>query len=75
MEKHAVLSMDVEDWYHLYYFLGKADRSKTMLDGFLNYIELMNKNNILFLHLRKFWKFVINKTVLVTGICGMVVIC
>lgn len=46
MNKTAVLSMDVEDWYHLYYFLGKADKNYTMLDGFKNYIELMNKNDI-----------------------------
>jgi len=44
--KYAVLSMDVEDWYHLYYFKGKADTSYSMLDGFTNYIELMNKYNI-----------------------------
>ena len=25
--KFAVLSMDVEDWYHLYYFMGKADKN------------------------------------------------
>lgn len=44
--KVAVLSMDVEDWYHLYYFLGKADNSYSMIDGFENYMELMNKHNI-----------------------------
>lgn len=45
-QKRAVLSMDVEDWYHLYYFLGKADTSYSMLDGFENYVELLNKHNI-----------------------------
>lgn len=45
-QKYAVLSMDVEDWYHLYYFLGKADKTYSMLDGFTNYVELLNKHNI-----------------------------
>lgn len=38
--------MDVEDWYHLYYFLGKADTTYSMLDGFTNYVELLNKHKI-----------------------------
>lgn len=46
MNKTAVLSMDVEDWYHLYYFLDKADKSYSMLDGFTNYIDLLNKHDI-----------------------------
>lgn len=46
MNKYAILSMDVEDWYHLYYFLGKADKSYSMLDGFTNYMDLLNKHNI-----------------------------
>ncbi|MBE6903299.1 MAG: DUF3473 domain-containing protein [Ruminococcaceae bacterium] len=45
-KKYAVLSMDVEDWYHLYYFLGKADTSYSMLDGFTNYVDLLNSHNI-----------------------------
>ena len=45
-KKYAVLSMDVEDWHQLYYFLGKADTSYSMLDGFENYIELLNKANV-----------------------------
>ena len=44
--KYAVLSMDVEDWYQLYYFLGKADTSYSMLDGFENYVELLNKAGV-----------------------------
>lgn len=43
--KNAILSMDIEDWYHLYYFMGKADTSFSMLDGFTNYVDLMNKHN------------------------------
>ena len=46
MKKYAVLSMDVEDWYHLYYFAGKADESYSMMDGFGNYVELLNRNDI-----------------------------
>ena len=46
MNKCAVLSMDVEDWYHLYYFMGKADKSYSMMDGFDNYVELLNRHNI-----------------------------
>ncbi len=45
-KKYAVLSMDIEDWYQLYYFLGKADTSYSMLDGFVNYVELLNKYDI-----------------------------
>ena len=45
-KKYAVLSMDVEDWYHLNYFQDKADTSYSMLDGFTNYIELLNKHKI-----------------------------
>ncbi len=44
--KYAILSMDVEDWYHLYYFLDKADKSYSMLDGFTSYIDLLNKHNV-----------------------------
>lgn len=46
-QKFAVLSMDIEDWYHLDYFSGKqVDRSRSMLDGVINYIELLGKYNI-----------------------------
>ena len=45
-KKYAVLSMDVEDWHQLYYFLGKADTSYSMLDGFENYVELLNKEGV-----------------------------
>lgn len=38
--------MDIEDWYHLNYFLGKADKSYSMLDGFGNYVDLLNRHNI-----------------------------
>lgn len=39
--------MDVEDWYHLDYLQGKnIDKTQTMLDGFLNYIEILNAHNL-----------------------------
>lgn len=46
-KKYAILSMDVEDWYHLDYFQGKnLYKTKSMLDGFVNYIDLLNRHNI-----------------------------
>jgi len=46
-KKYAVLSMDVEDWYHLDYFTGKtADKSASMMDGFTRYIELLNARKL-----------------------------
>ncbi len=45
--KYAVLSMDIEDWYHLDYFQGKkCDKNFSMLDGFYNYLELLDTYNI-----------------------------
>lgn len=45
--KYAVLSMDIEDWYHLDYFSGRQlDKSHSMLDGVVNFIELLDKYNI-----------------------------
>lgn len=41
--KKAILTMDVEDWYHLDYFdRNKCDTSQTMLDGLDEYIEFIN---------------------------------
>lgn len=45
-KKYAILSMDVEDWHQLYYFFGKADTSYSMLDGFENYVELLNNAGV-----------------------------
>jgi polysaccharide deacetylase family protein (PEP-CTERM system associated) len=46
-KKYAVLSMDIEDWYHLDYFSGKKlDKSYSMLDGLTNYIDLLNKHDV-----------------------------
>ncbi|MBR5192041.1 MAG: polysaccharide deacetylase family protein [Clostridia bacterium] len=44
--KFAILSMDIEDWYHLYYFISKADKNYSMIDGFTNYVDLLNKYNV-----------------------------
>ncbi len=46
LNKYAVLSMDVEDWHQLYYLIGKADTSYTMLDGFKNYVDLLNQSGL-----------------------------
>ena len=46
-KKYAVLSMDIEDWYHLDYFSGKeVDKSRSMLDGLINYIDLLSKYGV-----------------------------
>lgn len=47
MTRWAVLSMDVEDWYHLDYFQGAAhDRSGSMLDGLDIYVDLLEERGI-----------------------------
>lgn len=46
-KKYAILSMDIEDWYHLdYYSKFQLDKTKSMLDGLTNYIDLLNQHNI-----------------------------
>ena len=41
--KKAILSLDVEDWFHLDYFnRGECDTSQSLLDGVDNYLELLN---------------------------------
>lgn len=46
-QKYAVLSMDIEDWYHLDYFAGKAcDRTYSMLDGLDAYQQVMESHQI-----------------------------
>ena len=45
--KYAILSMDVEDWYHLDYFQNlKCDRLYSMLDGLENYAQILESNEI-----------------------------
>ncbi len=47
MKRYAVLSMDVEDWYHLDYFSGLApDRSSSLLDGLDVYLSLLERHSI-----------------------------
>ena len=47
MTRYAVLSMDLEDWYHLDYFQGIApDRSASMLDGLDVYLSLLERHSI-----------------------------
>jgi polysaccharide deacetylase family protein (PEP-CTERM system associated) len=47
VKRYAVLSMDVEDWYHLDYFAGLApDRSSSMLDGLDVYLSLLERHSI-----------------------------
>ena len=47
MNRYAVLSMDVEDWYHLDYFSGlSSGRSTSMLDGLDVYLSLLERHSI-----------------------------
>ncbi|MCF8037191.1 MAG: polysaccharide deacetylase family protein [Desulfobacteraceae bacterium] len=46
MRPTAVLSLDMEDWYHLDYFSGKERSDYTMLDGIDVYRNLLDKFNI-----------------------------
>jgi nucleoside-diphosphate-sugar epimerase len=45
--KFAVLSLDVEDWYHLDYFRDSAcDRNWSLLDGLDNYNEILENHKV-----------------------------
>ncbi len=47
MTCHAVLSMDIEDWYHLGILEGHScDQSYTILDGLDRYIELLESHGV-----------------------------
>lgn len=46
MKKYAVITMDVEDWYHTYFPECEVDRSITLLDGLDVALEIMDKNSI-----------------------------
>ena len=42
--KYAVLSMDIEDWYHLDYFQDRnCDRQASVLDGLDEYVAILNE--------------------------------
>ena len=45
--KKAILSMDIEDWYHLDYFdKNECDKKYSMLDGLDVYADILTKNKI-----------------------------
>lgn len=45
--KYAILSMDIENWFHLDYFRNKeCDQSYSMLDGLDSYLDIIDSNNI-----------------------------
>ncbi|KPE49839.1 polysaccharide deacetylase family protein [Chryseobacterium indologenes] len=47
MRKFAVLSMDVEDWYHLDYFnKDECNQNQSTLDGLDIYLDLLDRYNI-----------------------------
>jgi len=47
MTRVALLSMDVEDWYHLEYFRGSAGaRAGTMLDGVRRFREVLDEEGV-----------------------------
>jgi polysaccharide deacetylase family protein (PEP-CTERM system associated) len=47
VKRYAVLSMDVEDWYHLDYFSGLSpERSSSLLDGLDVYLSLLERHSI-----------------------------
>src|SRR5690554_2563056 len=47
MKKYTVLSMDVEDWYHLDYFdKNNCDQSQTTLDGLDVFLKILDEYNV-----------------------------
>jgi polysaccharide deacetylase family protein (PEP-CTERM system associated) len=45
--KYAILSMDIENWYHLDYFKGKeCDQNYSMLDGLDSYLDIIDSHKI-----------------------------
>lgn len=46
MKKYAVITMDVEDWYHTYFPDYDVDRSQTLLDGLDVALDIMERKNI-----------------------------
>ena len=46
MKKYAVITMDVEDWYHTYFPEADVDRSISLLDGLDVALDIMKKDNI-----------------------------
>lgn len=46
MKKYAVITMDVEDWYHTYFPEMDVDRSQSLLDGLDIALAYMDQKNI-----------------------------
>ena len=46
MKKYAVISMDVEDWYHTYFPEDHVDRTVSLLDGLDVALDIMKQNGI-----------------------------
>ena len=45
--KTVILSMNIEDWYHLDYFdSSKCDKNYSLLDGINVYRDILQKHNI-----------------------------
>ena len=47
MKKYAVISMDVEDWYHTYFPKDNVDRSISLLDGLDVALNIKNKKYVI----------------------------
>ena len=46
MKKYAVITMDVEDWYHTYFPNMEVDKSQSLLDGLDVVLDIMDARNI-----------------------------
>lgn len=46
MKKYAIITMDVEDWYHTYFPEMAVDRSQSLLDGLDVALDIMDQKNI-----------------------------
>ena len=46
MKKYAIITMDVEDWYHTYFPEMDVDRSQSLLDGLDVALDIMDQKNI-----------------------------
>ncbi len=46
MKKYAVITMDVEDWYHTYFPEMDVDRSQSLLDGLDVALDIMDQKGI-----------------------------
>ena len=44
MKKYAIITMDVEDWYHTYFPEMEVDRSQSLLDGLDVALKVMDQD-------------------------------